>query len=146
MRTGTENHQESKGFHNTESNWSHNTAIVLASGRGSRMHSDVPKQYLDLCGKPVLAWSLQVFQDFPGVDSIILVTSEEDIPYCRDEIIDKYRFDKVKRIVPGGAESTIAVHIRHLREKIEIDPADPRYLRVKWGKGYWISAKKRSAP
>ncbi len=37
---------------------------------------------------------------------------------------------------PLGSEGTIAVHIRHLREKIEIDPADPRYLKVKWGKGY----------
>ncbi|MDO4853357.1 MAG: response regulator transcription factor [Clostridia bacterium] len=39
---------------------------------------------------------------------------------------------------PFGADSTIAVHIRHLREKIEINPAEPRYLRVKWGKGYMI--------
>ncbi len=37
---------------------------------------------------------------------------------------------------PYGAESTIAVHIRHLREKIEIQPAEPRYLKVVWGKGY----------
>ncbi len=101
MQTGTENHYESIGLQNT--------AIVLAAGRGSRMHSDVPKQYLDLCGKPVLAWSLQAFQDFPGVDSVILVTSEEDISYCREEIIDKYRFDKVKRIVPGGAERYLSV-------------------------------------
>jgi len=37
---------------------------------------------------------------------------------------------------PLGAENTIAVHIRHLREKIEINPADPRYIKVVWGKGY----------
>ena len=35
-----------------------------------------------------------------------------------------------------GAESTVAVHIRHLREKIEINPADPRYLKVVWAHGY----------
>lgn len=35
-----------------------------------------------------------------------------------------------------GSENTIAVHIRHLREKIEIDPAEPRYLKVVWGQGY----------
>ena len=35
-----------------------------------------------------------------------------------------------------GSENTVAVHIRHLREKIEIDPADPRYLKVVWGLGY----------
>lgn len=38
--------------------------------------------------------------------------------------------------VPMGAEGTVAVHIRHLREKLEIDPANPRYLKVVWGKGY----------
>lgn len=35
-----------------------------------------------------------------------------------------------------GAESTVAVHIRHLREKLEIDPAEPRHLKVVWGQGY----------
>ena len=42
---------------------------------------------------------------------------------------------------PLGAENTIAVHIRHLREKIEIDPADPRYIKVVWGKGYKMEGK-----
>lgn len=39
---------------------------------------------------------------------------------------------------PFGAENTVAVHIRHLREKIEINPAEPRYLKVVWGQGYKI--------
>ena len=43
---------------------------------------------------------------------------------------------------PMGAEGTIAVHIRHLREKLEIDPANPRYLKVVWGKGYKMEDKK----
>ena len=37
---------------------------------------------------------------------------------------------------PLGSEGTVAVHIRHLREKIEIDPGAPRYLKVVWGQGY----------
>ena len=39
---------------------------------------------------------------------------------------------------PMGAENAVAVHIRHIREKIEINPAEPRYLKVVWGKGYKI--------
>ena len=39
---------------------------------------------------------------------------------------------------PMGAENAVAVHVRHIREKIEIDPAEPRYLKVVWGKGYKI--------
>ncbi len=42
---------------------------------------------------------------------------------------------------PYGAENAVAVHIRHLREKIEINPADPRYITVVWGKGYKIKGE-----
>ena len=52
---------------------------------------------------------------------------------------DLYR--KVWNEEPYGAESTVAVHIRHLREKIEIDPANPRYIKAVWGQGYKISEK-----
>ena len=45
-------------------------------------------------------------------------------------------YRKVWNEEPFGAESTVAVHIRHLREKIEIDPAEPRYIRAVWGQGY----------
>ncbi|MDO5000874.1 MAG: response regulator transcription factor [Eubacteriales bacterium] len=47
---------------------------------------------------------------------------------------DIYR--QVWRDQPYGAESTVAVHIRHIREKIEIDPSDPRYVKAVWGQGY----------
>ena len=50
---------------------------------------------------------------------------------------DLYR--KVWNEEPYGAESTVAVHIRHLREKLEIDPASPRYIRAVWGQGYKIT-------
>ena len=44
---------------------------------------------------------------------------------------------------PLGAENAVAVHIRHIREKIEIDPANPRYLTVVWGKGYKMEAERK---
>lgn len=44
----------------------------------------------------------------------------------------------IRKESPYGAEGTIAVHIRHLREKLEINPAEPRYLKVVWGQGYKI--------
>ncbi len=43
-----------------------------------------------------------------------------------------------------GAENTVAVHIRHLREKIEVNPADPRYLKVVWGLGYKFEGGRRN--
>ena len=42
---------------------------------------------------------------------------------------------------PQGAENVVPVHIRHLREKLEIDPANPRYIKVVWGKGYKLEAE-----
>lgn len=45
-------------------------------------------------------------------------------------------YTKVWHEAPVGAESTVAVHIRHVREKIEINPAEPRYLKVVWAQGY----------
>ena len=52
---------------------------------------------------------------------------------------DIYR--RVKHEDPLGAEGTIAVHIRHLREKLEIDPANPVYIQVKFGRGYMMEKR-----
>lgn len=78
-------------------------AIVLSAGRGKRMNSTVPKQYLLLNGRPVLYYSLWAFEN-SMVDEIILVTGEEDISYCQKEIIEKYRIQKVTTVVAGGKE------------------------------------------
>ena len=51
-------------------------------------------------------------------------------------------YRKVWKDAPFGSENTVAVHIRHLREKLEIDPAEPRYLKVVWGQGYKMEGGK----
>ena len=45
-------------------------------------------------------------------------------------------YEQVWNESPIGSENSVAVHIRHLREKIEINPSEPRYIRVVWGLGY----------
>lgn len=55
--------------------------------------------------------------------------------FSSDEI-----YQAVWNDTPYGANATVAVHIRHLREKLEIDPANPRYLKVLWGHGYKMEA------
>lgn len=79
------------------------TAIVLAGGRGKRMNSSVPKQFLIIKDKPVLYYSLKAFED-SFIDSVILVATEDDMEYCRQEIVDKYGLKKVVKIVAGGKE------------------------------------------
>lgn len=51
-------------------------------------------------------------------------------------------YEAVWKEKPLGSEGTVAVHVRHLREKLEIDPANPRYLKVVWGRGYRMEAEK----
>lgn len=79
------------------------SAIVLAAGSGSRMNSKTKKQFMELSGKPVLWYSLFQFEKSP-VEQIILVTAQEDIEYCKTEIVEKYGFTKVQHIVSGGKE------------------------------------------
>ena len=79
------------------------TAIVLAAGKGKRMQSKTPKQYMLLDGKPVLYYSLKAMED-SIIDEIVLVTSGDEISYCRKEIVEKYQFKKVTAVVEGGVE------------------------------------------
>ena len=51
-------------------------------------------------------------------------------------------YREVWKDAPMGGENTVAVHIRHLREKLEIDPSNPRYIKVVWGHGYKLEAMK----
>lgn len=85
------------------------TAIVLAAGSGSRMQSKVKKQFMDFMGKPLVYYALKTFQE-SAVDHIILVTGEESITYCKEEIVERYHFDKVQAIVPGGKERPESVY------------------------------------
>lgn len=62
------------------------------------------KQYLQLGGRPIVARTLQVFQDSPIISGIMLVIPEDEIPYCRCEVVEKYRLSKVLDVVPGGPE------------------------------------------
>ena len=80
------------------------TAIVLAGGQGLRMGTKVQKQYLEVSGKPVLAYSLEVFERSPVIDDIILVVGAGQEEYCRGQIIEKYEITKVREIVEGGSE------------------------------------------
>lgn len=86
------------------------TAIVLAAGRGKRMNSKVQKQFLELGGKPVLYYSLNCFQQSPLVTDIILVTGAESVAFCKEEIVEKYGFTKVKKVISGGKERYDSVY------------------------------------
>lgn len=82
--------------------------IVLAGGKGSRMQSDVPKQYMELLGKPLLYYALKAFED-SKVEYVVLVTAEGAEEYCRKELVERFGFTKVTAIVSGGRERYASV-------------------------------------
>lgn len=87
-----------------------NIAIVLAAGRGKRMGTDMPKQFLYIHDKPVLYYSLKAFQDSDVIDEIILVIGKEYQKYCQEKILEPYGLTKVKVMVEGGAERYHSVY------------------------------------
>ncbi len=85
------------------------TAIILAAGSGSRMGIKTKKQFIEIEDKPVLYYSLKTFEN-SSIDEIILVTNEDSIEYCQGEVVDKFGFKKVKKIIAGGKERYNSVY------------------------------------
>jgi 2-C-methyl-D-erythritol 4-phosphate cytidylyltransferase len=86
-------------------------AIIPAAGSGIRMGSHRAKQFIELDGKPLLAVTLQPFQDCSAVDAIVLVVPSGDLEYCRKEIVARFKLDKVQEIVPGGKRRQDSVRL-----------------------------------
>lgn len=72
------------------------------------MQSDVPKQYMELLGKPLLYYALKAFEE-SDVESVVLVTAEGEEDYCRKELVERYGFTKVIAVTAGGAERYASV-------------------------------------
>ena len=93
-----------------ESRKKHCTAVVLAAGNGKRMGGQIPKQFMLLGEKPVLWYSLHTMEQSAIIDDVILVTGPDAIDYVREQIVERYHFQKVRAVVPGGAERYESVY------------------------------------
>lgn len=80
-----------------------NYCILLSGGKGKRMGSNTPKQYLEILGHPLIYYSLKAFQESPLIDRIIIVSSPNYENYFKG-IIKEYNFDKVYGIAKAGQE------------------------------------------
>ena len=79
-----------------------NIAVIFAGGTGTRMASNgVPKQFLNVYNKPVLIYTLEVFEECSSIDAIVLVSVKTHIDYAT-HLAGQYGISKLKRIVPGG--------------------------------------------
>lgn len=100
-----------------------NIAVIFAGGSGKRMNTKSrPKQFLDLKGKPILIYTLEIFENHQDVDAIIVVCLESWIPYLR-KMLRKFEVTKVVDVIPGGETGQESIYLglcaaeRYVKEK-----------------------------
>lgn len=79
-----------------------NIVVIFAGGTGRRMHTaSRPKQFLEYQGKPIIIYTLELFDNHPMIDEIVVACVEEWIPFLK-KMLKKFEINKVKVIVQGG--------------------------------------------
>jgi len=99
-----------------------NIAIVFAGGSGIRMGAGIPKQFLEINGRPIIVHTLQLFQYHNEIDKIYLAVLEDYIDYMK-ELVDQYFLTKVVCIMPGGDSAQETIY-RELKRAAEENPGD----------------------
>lgn len=84
--------------------------IIPAAGSGSRMQMSQNKAYLELRGKPVLAHTIARFHDFEEIEEIIIVAAGEEISFCNRQVVEPFKFHKVRHVVAGGPSRQDSVY------------------------------------
>ena len=86
-----------------------NAVIVVAAGKGKRFKNVLPKQYVKVKGREILAMALDNFEKTAAIDAVVLVVSSDYAQYAR-KMVKKYGYKKIKGIVNGGAERFHSVY------------------------------------
>ncbi len=86
-----------------------NIAIVFAGGKGKRMGTEIPKQFLEINGKPILIHTLELFQYHEMIDKIYISTLKEYIPYVK-KLNQMYGISKVSAVVDGGETAQDSIY------------------------------------
>lgn len=87
-----------------------NIGVIFAGGIGSRMNSkEKPKQFLEICNKPIIVHTIEFFENNPLIDAVVVVCIESWIDYL-NSLVYKYRLDKVCKVVPGGATGQLSIY------------------------------------
>ena len=99
-----------------------NVALILAGGVGSRFGATIPKQFIEVCGKPVLAYTIEAFQNHVEIDAIIIACVKPYIDYVW-ELKKEYGLSKLKWITEGGEtfQESVLNGVRYLEDKIDRD-------------------------
>lgn len=114
------------------------TAIILAGGVGSRVGAGRPKQFIEVLGKPVLAYTIEIFQSNPQIDAIEVVCHKKWKEYLMG-MIEQYGLSKVKWIADGGDtfQDSVMSGINNLKDTIKPDD----YVMIQYGAAPFTSDK-----
>lgn len=114
------------------------TAIILAGGVGSRLGANRPKQFVEVLGKPVLAYTIEIFEKNPEVDAIEIVCHKDWKDYLED-CVNTNGFTKVKWIVDGGNtfQDSAMNGIYNLKDKISSED----YVLIQYGAAPFTSQR-----
>lgn len=87
-----------------------NIAVIFAGGVGSRMNTvSRPKQFLELNGKPIIIYTLELFDNHPDIDGIVVACIKDWIPFL-EKMIKKFEINKVVKIVSGGKSGQESIY------------------------------------
>ena len=89
---------------------SKNIVIIVCSGIGKRMNSNVPKQFIKVNDKPIVCYTIDKFENCNYIDEIIIVTNKEYIDYFKNSIINDYNYKKISAVIEGGKERLNSVY------------------------------------
>ncbi len=87
-----------------------NIGVIFAGGIGQRMKTTKrPKQFLEMHGKPIIIYTLEIFEKHSDIDAIVVSCVQEWIPYL-EELLDRFHITKVKKVVPGGTTGQMSIY------------------------------------
>ena len=87
-----------------------NIAVIFAGGSGKRMNTKTrPKQFLEYQGKPIIIYTLELFDNHPMIDGIVVACIEDWIPFL-EKMLKKFEINKVLKIVPGGSTGQESIY------------------------------------
>lgn len=97
------------------------SALIFAGGTGKRMNTKtLPKQFLELHGKPIIIHTIEHFESHPEIMNIVVVCVDDWLDYCKD-LLAKFNIKKVSQVVPGGETGQMSIFngLEALREKYQ---------------------------
>lgn len=99
-----------------------NIAIILAGGVGSRVGADIPKQFIEVLGKPVLAYTIEKFENHSEIDAIEVVCLKSYMENIWD-LKEKYNYSKIKWVAEGGStfQESVMNGVNYLKDKVSGD-------------------------